>query len=79
MQFDIHIECPNCDGFGSLEEVHASVDLNGTVPVYTDYYCAQCEGAGLIYAGRETHESLADVKADYPESFVKNIETGKWS
>ena len=68
MQFDIHIECPNCDGFGSLEEA-----------VYTDHYCVQCDGAGLIYAGRETHESLADVKADYPESFIKNIETGEWS
>jgi hypothetical protein len=78
MDFDIHIECAECDGFGVLDQTAHGVNANGPWVDITEHDCPECDGSGLRHVGIETHDSLADLKADYPESFVKNMETQEW-
>tara|TARA_R100001086_G_scaffold204643_1_gene120511 strand:+ start:480 stop:740 length:261 start_codon:yes stop_codon:yes gene_type:complete len=77
MDFDIHIECAKCGGYGVLEQTAHGVNANGPWVDFTEHDCDECDGSGLRHVGIETHDSLADVKDDYPESFVRNIETGE--
>ena len=77
MEFDIHIECAKCEGYGVLEQTAHGVNANGPWVDFTEHDCDECDGSGLRHVGIETHDSLADVKDDYPESFVRNIETGE--
>jgi|TARA_R110001583_G_scaffold98291_4_gene243284 excinuclease UvrABC ATPase subunit len=67
-QFDIHVACKECDGYG-LIETRVSVDR------YTQRDCADCDGLGLIMH-TETYDSVEDAKADYPESFIRPT---KWN
>ena len=76
MEFEIHIECQECDGYGILEHTDHGVNANGPWVDYIEKKCPECSGSGLKCIGTETHESYADVKADYPFSYVRNMETG---
>jgi len=79
MQFDIHIQCADCDGFGTHDHAAYGVNANGPWVDITEQNCYVCEGQGLLYVGRETYDNLSDLKSDYPESIVQNIETREWS
>ena len=79
MEFDIHIECAECEGFGEIENLRHGVDANGPWVDITDQKCRECEGGGLGYVGREVYDSVADLKADYPESMAQNLDTKEWS
>jgi|TARA_R110000737_G_scaffold48638_1_gene69120 hypothetical protein len=68
MEYEIHTECLECDGYGTIE-TRVSVDR------YTQRYCADCDGSGLIMH-TETYDSVEDAKADYPESFIRPT---KWN
>ena len=70
MEFDIHIDCAKCGGSGVLEQTAHGVNANGPWVDFIEHACDECAGWGLTYVGMEPHDSLADVKADYPESFV---------
>jgi ubiquitin len=78
MEFDIHVECIKCGGYGEMDTQHGSVNANGPWVEIIGDQCDQCEGGGLVYAGREHYDSVADLRADYPESFAKNLNTGEW-
>ena len=77
MEYDIHIECAACD-CGMTETQVGGVDANGPWAEYRESKCHECDGSGIVYVGREVYDSLADLKADYPESFAKNLATGEW-
>ena len=79
MEFDIHIECAECEGLGEIENLRHGVDANGPWVDITDQKCRECEGGGLVYVGREVYDSVADLKADYPESMAQNLDTKEWS
>ena len=63
MEYEIHTECRECDGYGILEH-QIAVDES------KDSDCAECDGSGLVMH-REEFDSEADAKADYPESFIR--------
>ena len=70
MEYDIHVEFSACEGYGEIESQRGGVNANGPWVDFIEHACDECDGWGLTYVGMETHDSLADVKADYPESFV---------
>jgi len=78
MEYDIHVECSACDGYGEIETQRGGVNANGPWIDITGDKCDKCEGGGLVYAGRERYDSVAELRADYPESLVKNLDTGEW-
>jgi hypothetical protein len=78
MEYDIHVEEATCDGYGEIETQRDGVNATGPWVDITDDKCHECEGGGLVYAGREHYDSVADLKTDYPESLAKNLDTGKW-
>ena len=79
MEYDIHVECAACEGFGENETQVGGVNANGPWTEYREAKCYECDGSGIVYAGRETYDSLADLKADYPRSFVQNLATKEWN
>ena len=68
MEYEIHTECVECDGYGIIE-TRVSVDC------YSERDCADCDGSGLIMH-TETYDSEEDAKADYPQSFIRGT---KWT
>lgn len=68
MEYEIHTECIECDGYGIIE-TRVSVDR------YSERDCADCDGSGLIMH-TEIYDSEEDAKADYPESFIRGT---KWT
>jgi len=68
MEYEIHTECRECDGYGILEHQIA-------VDEFKDSDCPECDGSGLVMH-REEFDSEADAKADYPESFIN---PSKWT
>ena len=68
MEYEIHTECIECDGHGTIE-TRVSVDR------YTKRDCAYCDGSGLIMH-TEIYDSEADAKSDYPQSFIR---PAKWN
>ena len=76
-QFDIHIQCVECEGSGEIENLRHGVDANGPWVDITGQKCHECEN-GLRYVGIEHYDSAKDLKADYPESMAKNLQTGEW-
>jgi hypothetical protein len=81
MEYDIHVECAVCEGRGEIETQRGGVNANGPWVDITDDKCRECEGGGFIYVGREHYDSVADLRADYPESLAKhvyNLDAGEW-
>ena len=76
-QFDIHVACKECDGYGLIEKTKHG-DASPWAEIF-EQDCGECDGSGLQCLGIEIYDSVADVKEDYPESFIKNMETGEWS
>ena len=74
MEFEIHYQCETCDGYGDIEDVRDGVNAAGPWVEHIKRPCEDCDG-GLIMTV-DTYDSVADVKADYPLSFVKH--EGKW-
>ena len=68
MEYEIHTECPECDGYG-IHEHQIAVDE------FKESDCHECDGSGLVMH-REEFDSEADAKADYPESFIN---PSKWN
>lgn len=68
MEYEIHTECIQCDGYGIIK-ARVSVDC------YSERDCADCDGSGLIMH-TETYDSEEDAKADYPQSFIRGT---KWT
>ena len=68
MEFEIHTQCPQCDGYGSLEHQIA-------VDEFKESDCPECDGSGLVMH-TEVYDSEEDAKADYPESFIN---PSKWN
>ena len=75
MEFEIHYECRSCDGYGVIEDVSDGVNAAGPWVEHIERPCEDCDG-GLIMV-TDTYDSVADVKADYPLSFVRNRATGE--
>ena len=69
MEYEIHTECIECDGHGTIE-TRVSVDR------YTKRDCAYCDGSGLIMH-TEIYDSEADAKSDYPQSFIRQRGAGR--
>ena len=76
--YDIHIECEECEGFGKLENNIGGIDNNGPWQENVEEHCYKCDGEGLVYIGRENFEDVSELKSEYPHSFAKNMETGEW-
>ena len=68
MEYEIHTQCPECDGYG-IHEHQIAVDE------FKESDCHECDGYGLVII-YETHDSEEDAKADYPESFIN---PSKWN
>jgi hypothetical protein len=68
MEYEIHTECRECDGYGIREHLIAADETK-------DSDCAECDGSGLVMH-TEVYDSEADAKADYPESFLR---PSKWN
>ena len=68
MEYEIHTQCPECDGYG-IHEHQIAVDE------FKESDCHECDGSGLVMH-REEFDSEADAKADYPESFIRGT---KWT
>ena len=68
MEYEIHTQCPECDGYG-IHEHQIAVDE------FKESDCHECDGSGLVMH-REEFDSEADAKADYPESFIN---PSKWN
>tara|TARA_R100001086_G_C11843875_1_gene259754 strand:- start:1805 stop:2056 length:252 start_codon:yes stop_codon:yes gene_type:complete len=63
MEYEIKIECKECNGYGSREHQIA-------VDKFKELDCHECGGTGLI-TFYEVYDNIEDAKADYPESVIK--------
>ena len=68
MEFEIHTQCPRCEGYGVLEHQIA-------VEEFKESDCPECDGSGLVMH-TEVYDCIEDAEADYPESFIK---PSKWN
>ena len=68
MEYEIHTQCPECDGYG-IREHQIAVDE------FKESDCYECDGSGLVMH-TEVYDSEEDAKADYPESFIN---PSKWN
>ena len=73
MEFDIHVWCVKCEGRGVLEQTAHGVNANGPWVDFTEHDCDECDGSRIEHVGIETHDSLADAQADYPDGFVFDL------
>lgn len=67
MNYQIHIECPECAGTGQSVDTDHGVDKNGPYVINTSIICEGCDSQGVIYLGEETYDSLQDLLLDYPD------------
>ena len=67
MNYQIHIQCPECAGTGQSEDTDHGVDKNGPYVINTSQRCEECDSQGVVYLGEETYDSLQDLLLDYPD------------
>ena len=76
-KFQIWLECEACNGYGEFVGMREIQEGYGTTARPPS--CGECDGKGLTRIKDENFDSAEDLKADYPESFAKNMLTGEWS
>tara|TARA_R100000995_G_scaffold79071_2_gene49985 strand:- start:287 stop:508 length:222 start_codon:yes stop_codon:yes gene_type:complete len=67
MDMTIKVHCERCDGYGVISDRHPND------PSARDISCYECDGSGEIHY-RETYDSIADAKEDYPEAIGFELE-----
>ena len=65
MEYEIKYQCQECEGFGKIEHQRSET-------LFSVSTCPECDGEAFITV-QETYDSIQDLRADYPDAKVKEM------
>jgi DnaJ-class molecular chaperone len=73
MEFEIHIQCDECAGYGTVDHMSHGITANGPWIDIQERCCYVCNGTGRRNIGRESYDSLGALQDDYPDCQAREI------